>query len=212
MATRSVTRSLRWSGASALNPWAAPRSAGNDVLALALLIVAGTLRLPVPVPVALVQLNLKLPAEVIARWRAAAEAAGERSVRDWLVKITTAGPGADPAAAPGLEARLAALEKQVATLAGDRDFASAPLSARAESIPHPGEPVSPARVKREVNAGGEVITTPEVARLLGMKTNTLTERIRRRHGGIGFEESGWRITSRATPPTGGPPQWLWERL
>lgn len=181
--------------------------------ALALLIVAGTLRLPVPVPVALVQLNLKLPAEVVARWRAAAEAAGERSIRDWLVKVTAAGPGADPAAALGLEARLAALEEKVAALVRDRDSAPPPLSACAESIPRPGEPTSPDRGSGAADRpGGEAITTPEVARLLGMQTNTLTERIRRRHGGIGFELSGWRITSRATPPTGGPPQWLWERL
>lgn len=205
-------------------------------VALALLIVAGTLRLPAPVPVALVQLNLKLPAEVIARWRAAAEAAGERSVRDWLLAITTAGPGADPAAAPGLEARLAALEEKVAALAGDRDFAASPLSARAESSPcpgepGPGEPASPARGIPAVlevaplpdrrltpDEAAGLLTVQQVARALNLRsdasvTNWIAREAERRGGSaVGSDYRGFRLRGKALLPAGSRPGWLWERL
>lgn len=200
-------------------------------VALALLIVAGTLRLPAPVPVALVQLNLKLPAEVIARWRAAAEAAGERSVRDWLLAITTAGPGADPAAAPGLEARLAALEEKVAALAGDRDSAPPPLSACAESIPHPGEPASPDRGIPAVlevaplpdrrltpDEAAQLVTNQQVMQELDLKsdaslTNWIAREAKRRGGSaIGSDYRGFRLRGKGLIPNGPRSVWLWERL
>ena len=95
---------------------------------MALLEVAGTVRLPNQVPVApLQQLNLKVPPAVLDHWRAQAAAQG-LSVRDWLVSIAcpTAAPGPGRAGGDGLADRVAQLEAgrigSPSAALGDRGF------------------------------------------------------------------------------------------
>lgn len=59
----------------------------------------------------------------------------------------------------------------------------------------------------------EVLTTAELADRLGVKRNTLNERLRRAGGAaLGFELDGWRCIGKARPARGGPEQWQWQAV
>lgn len=61
----------------------------------------------------------------------------------------------------------------------------------------------------EAGAGGERVTTGELAELLGISRRGLNNWIARNPSEA--ERDGWRRAGRVRPPGGGPSQWLWER-
>lgn len=162
---------------------------------------------PVPdwVPMALVQLNLKLPASVLADWRRRA-AAQELTVRDWLLSVTSSpdAPLAGPEAAAvrqtlqDLDQRLQALER--APTAVPASVAAAAPSSRPDPVSDP-----PALA----DADG-VIESSELARILGLKRGTLNARIARLGGPVaGLMLDGWRCLGLRHPHRGGPPRAVW---
>lgn len=147
---------------------------------------------------ALAQLNLKLPPEVLAHWRAMAEARG-LSVRDWLI----AEVGGAPAGAPSLDERVADLEGRLSALE------QRPAVVR--RLPRPAPSPAPLPVDLELgDLPAEGIETAALAALLGVKRGTFNARISRMGGPReGLEVDGWRCVAVRTPDRGGPARGLW---
>ncbi len=152
------------------------------------------------------QLNLKLPAPVLALWRAKAAAEG-LSVRDWLINVTGA-PTAPQVAAtgdPGLAERVAAVEAAIADLAGQ--------VAALVALPSPSfkAAASEAMEAELAELGGDGIPTAELAIRLGIKRASLNTRITRL-GGVrpGLAIDGWQCVGLAPTPRGGPPRACWQ--
>lgn len=195
---------------------------------LALLEVAGTVRLPDRVPVApLQQLNLKVPPAVLDHWRAQAAAQG-LSVRDWLVSIAapTAAPGPGPAGGDELADRVAQLEASVAELreavaqleAGRIGSPPAALGERLQQAPSiAGPALLPERRLTPAEAAG-LLTTPEVGEALGLAsdsalTNWISREASKRGGSaVGAIYRGHRLRGKGLLPGGQKPGWLWERV
>lgn len=153
----------------------------------------GTVSIPAPYPVPLEQLNLKLPPEVLADWRARASAEG-CSVRDWLLVIT--GSQARPKA--DLEARVEALETALAALQSHRS------PAPAEPRPQPPALHTEAGVAPPAGA----VTSRELAELLKVDPSAPNKWASKY--GPGEVWRGWRLLGRSTEPTrNGQPPWLW---
>lgn len=145
---------------------------------------------------ALAQLNLKLPPEVLAQWRAQAAAEG-LSVRDWLIARLAPAAGA---AGPDLADRVEALEARLAAL--EQRPARAPRPAPA------APPAAPLPPPADLPADG--IETAALAELLGLKRPTFNARIARAGGPRpGLELNGWRCLGLRSPDRGGPPRALW---
>ena len=152
------------------------------------------------------QLNLKLPAPVLALWKAQAAAEG-LSVRDWLINVTGA-PTAPQVAAtgdPGLADRVAAVEAAITDLG--RQVAA--LAA----LPSPPAKSAPPEVREAQlsELGGDGIPTAELAIRLGVKRASLNTRITRQ-GGVrhGLIIDSWQCVGLAPTPRGGPPRACWQ--
>jgi hypothetical protein len=156
--------------------------------------------------VALAQLNLKLPPEVLAQWRAQAAAEG-LSVRDWL--LATLAPAAEPQAGPaGLLERLQALEATLAELAGTVAQLQQTRPPRSPRPAPAAPPAAPLPIPADLPADG--IESAALAQLLGVKRGTFNARIARAGGPReGLELEGWRCLCLRTPARGGPPRALW---
>jgi hypothetical protein len=158
--------------------------------------------------VALQQLNLKLPAPVLALWRAQAAAEG-LSVRDWLISVTGAPTAPQVAAAgdPELAERVAAIEAAIADLGGQ--------VAALAALPSPHAKAAPPEVREAQLAelGGDGIPTAELAIRLGVKRASLNTRITRQ-GGVrhGLIIDGWQCVGLAPTPRGGPPRACWRPI
>ena len=145
------------------------------------------------------------------------------------IEALLAGDSASPAqplAAPcdELTAALAALEQRVALLEQARRAspvrASAPSPVRAmpdppiEQAPSPDRAIAgplPDRRLTPAEADG-LLTTPQVAEVLGLASQSaLTNWIARQGGnGVGGVYRGYRLRGKALLPGGQKPGWLWE--
>ena len=145
-----------------------------------------------------IQLNLKMPAPLVARLRE--EAAAEGITITALAERRLAGgyPVASPQLPDPVADRLAALEGRVAALEVDR---SPRPSRRGVELPAP--------IEAEQAEPGTRLTTPELAELLGVGRKALGNWVARNQPGA--ERDGWRLVERVRPVAGGPPQWTWER-
>lgn len=150
---------------------------------------------------ALVQLNLKIPPEVAEAWRAAAAAAGHRSIRDWLVAITSTGPAA-PAAAPDLLARVDALEAAVAALQRLPRSGGSPSPDRAMPPPPPAA----SRVI-EARPDGALVSV-DLARRLGITADALN-RFAATKGPGAVHRCGWKVVGKVSASSG-VDRWLWS--
>ena len=145
-----------------------------------------------------IQLNLKMPSELVARLRE--EAAAEGITLTALAERRLSGgyPVAIPQLPDPVADRLAALEDRVTALEADR---SPRPSRRGEELLVP--------IEAEQAKPGTRLTTPELAELLGVTRNALNNWVARNRPGD--ERDGWRLVERVRPAAGGPPQWTWER-
>ena len=150
-----------------------------------------------------IQLNLKMPPELVARLRE--EAAAEGITLTALAERRLAGGylAATPQLSDPVADRLAALEERVVALEAER---SPRPSKRVEELL--ATPVAAAPHDRGMPVG-ERLTTPELAELLGVGRSALNNWISRNQPGA--ERDGWRLVDRVRPAAGGPPQWTWER-
>lgn len=145
---------------------------------------------------ALAQLNLKLPPEVLAQWRAQAAAEG-LSVRDWLIARLSPAAGA---AGPDLADRVEALEARLAAL--EQRPARAPRPAPA------APPAAPLPPPADLPADG--IETAALADLLGLKRGTFNAKVIRNGGPRpGLVLEGWRCLGMQPSKRGGPPRARW---
>jgi transcriptional regulator with XRE-family HTH domain len=147
--------------------------------------------------VAKIQLNLKMPPELVARLRE--EAAAEGITLTALAERRLSGgyPAAISQLPDPIADRLAALEERVVALEADR---SPRPSRRGEELLVP--------IEAEQAEPGTRLTTAELAELLGVGRNALNNWIARNQPGA--ERNGWRLVERIRPAAGGPPQWTWE--
>lgn len=144
-----------------------------------------------------IQLNLKMPPELVARLRE--EAAAEGITLTALAERRLSGgyPAAISQLPDPIADRLAALEERVVALEADR---SPRPSRRGEELLVP--------IEAEQAEPGTRLTTAELAELLGVGRNALNNWIARNQPGA--ERNGWRLVERIRPAAGGPPQWTWE--
>jgi len=157
-----------------------------------------------------VQLNLKMPPELVARLRE--EAAAEGITVTALAERRLAGgyPVASPQIADPVADRIAALESRV--LALEADPSSRPskpveqllLPTPVAEAPHPGEMVEPMPV-------GERLGTTELAKLLGIGRSALLNYASKHPDGSVFRGQ-WRLVGRFASPMGGPRRIVWERV
>ena len=156
------------------------------------------------------QLNVRLPAELIAALRQESASTGrtlaavvERRLSGLLA--TASAPA--PELADQLATRLAAVEDRLAALEAQ------PQPPRPRIPVQRPLPAPPATAPVDPPPTGTAITTPELALLLGVKRGSFNERLRRAGGArIGLEMDGWRCAGQRTPETGGPPRWVWEQV
>jgi transcriptional regulator with XRE-family HTH domain len=158
--------------------------------------------------VAKIQLNLKMPAPLVARLRE--EAAAEGITLTALAERRLAGgyPAATSQLPDPVADRLAALEDRVTALEVDR---SPRPSRRGEEllVPTPVAEAPHGRGTPDPTSVGDRLTTPELAELLGVGRSALNNWVARNQPGA--ERDGWRLVERVRPAAGGPPQWTWER-
>lgn len=145
-----------------------------------------------------IQLNLKMPPELVARLRE--EAATEGITVTALAERRLSGgyPAATSQLPDPVADRLADLEDRVTALEVDR---SPRPSRRGEELLVP--------IEAEQAEPGTRLTTAELAELLGVTRNALNNWVARNQPGA--ERDGWRLVDRVRPAAGGPPQWTWER-
>ena len=169
-----------------------------------------------------IQLNLKMPPELVARLRQ--EAAAEGITLTALAERRLAGgyPVASPQLPDPVADRLAALEQRVLVLEADRSsrptkpveqlvlatpVAEAPharrLLARAES--------GAAHAQHEPVPAGERLGTTQLAKLLGIGRSALLNFASKNPDGSMFRGE-WRLVGRFTLPMGGPRRIVWERV
>jgi len=150
-------------------------------------------------PVAKIQLNLKMPPELVARLREEAAAEGITVTALAERRLSGGYPAATPQLSDPVADRLAALEERVVALEADRS--PRPSRRRGEELLVP--------IEAEQAEPGTRLTTAELAELLGITRNALNNWISRNQPGA--ERDGWRLAERVRPAAGGPPQWTWER-
>jgi len=152
------------------------------------------------------QINLRLPADLVGRFRVLAKESG-RSLNviaaealEQRLQALASATGKHPEADPSTD-RLDALEQRVTALEAR---AAAPPTRVTRSTPDrvaPGDPISP----------DGAITTAELATVLGIRRHTLNARLARLGGAVvGLElPDGWRCVGKVAPPQGGPKRWCW---
>lgn len=147
-------------------------------------------------PVAKIQLNLKMPPELVARLREEAAAEGITVTALAERRLSGGYPAATPQLSDPVADRLAALEDRVTALEVDRS----PRPSRR------GELLVPIEAQAEP---GTRLTTPELAGLLGVGRSALNNWAGRNQPGA--ERDGWRLVGQTRTAAGGPPRWAWER-
>lgn len=151
-----------------------------------------------------VQLNLKMPADLVARLKR--EAQQQEITLTALVERRLAG---DYPPARSLDQRLDALEARLAALErGHHQSAPAPTSA----APAAANPLPARRLTPEEAA--TLLPLPAVARELGLKSNASITNWIARNGhaaAVGKEFRGWRLRGKGLLPDAITPGWLFER-
>jgi hypothetical protein len=165
--------------------------------------------------VAKIQLNLKMPAPLVARLRE--EAAAEGITLTALAERRLAGgyPVASPQLPDPVADRLAALEERVLVLEARGVRRAAPAASKpveqlllatlVAEAPHDrgdGAAASPV---------GERLGTTELAKLLGIGRSALLNFASKRPDGSVFRGE-WRLAGRVVLPMGGPRRIVWERV
>ena len=145
-----------------------------------------------------IQLNLKMPPELVARLREEAAAEGITLTALAERRLSGSYPAAISQLPDPVADRLATLEERVVALEADR---SPRPSRRGEELLVP--------IEAEQAEPGTRLTTAELAELLGVGRNALNNWVARNQPGA--ERNGWRLVERIRPAAGGPPQWTWER-
>jgi hypothetical protein len=148
--------------------------------------------------VAKIQLNLKMPPELVARLREEAAAEGITLTALAERRLSGSYPAAISQLPDPVADRLAALEERVVALEADR---SPRPSRRGEELLVP--------IEAEQAEPGTRLTTAELAELLGLTRNALNNWVARNQPGA--ERDGWRLVGRGRALTGGGSPWLWER-
>jgi hypothetical protein len=148
--------------------------------------------------VAKIQLNLKMPPELVARLREEAAAEGITLTALAERRLSGSYPAATPQLPNPVADRLAALEDRVMALEVDR---SPRPSRRGEELLVP--------IEAEQAEPGTRLGTVELAALLGLSDSTLKHWARRNEPGA--ERDGWRLVGRMRLRAGGPPRLVWER-
>ncbi len=155
-----------------------------------------------------IQLNLKMPPELVARLRGEAAAEGITLTALAERRLSGSYPAATSQLPDPVADRLAALEERVVALEADR---SPRPSRRGEELPAP-TPVAEAphgRGTPDPIPVGDRLTTPELAELLGVGRSALNNWVARNQPGA--ERDGWRLVGQTQLAGGGPPRWVWER-
>jgi len=156
------------------------------------------------------QINLRLPADLVGRFRVLAKESG-RSLNviaaealEQRLQALASATGKHPEADPSTD-RLDALDQRVTA-----------LEARAAAPPTRVTRSTPDRVAPPVRTGDPIspdgaITTAVLAERLGIRRHTLNARLARLGGAReGLElPDGWRCVGKVAPPQGGPKQWCW---
>lgn len=160
-----------------------------------------------------IQLNLKMPAPLVARLRE--EAAAEGITITALAERRLAGgyPVAIPQLPDPVADRLAALEQRVLVLEARGVRRAAPAASKPVEQLLLATPVAEAPHDRgtpDPTPVGDRLTTAELAELLGVGRSALSNWIGRNRPGA--ERDGWRLVEQVRPAAGGPPQWTWERV
>ena len=149
------------------------------------------------------QINLRLPADLVGRFRVLAKESG-RSLNviaaealEQRLQALASATGKHPEADPSTD-RLDALEQRVTALEAR---AAAPPTRVTRSTPDRLAPAHP----------DGAITTAELANVLGIRRHTMNARLARLGGAVvGLElPDGWRCVGKVAPPQGGPQQWCW---
>ena len=157
-----------------------------------------------------IQLNLKMPAPLVARLRE--EAAAEGITLTALAERRLAGgyPVASPQLPDPVADRLAALEKRVLVLEACRSSRpSKPveqllLTTPVAEAPHDREMAEPMPV-------GERLGTAQLAELLGIGRSALLNFACKHPDGSVFRGE-WRLVGRVAVGAGGPRRIVWERV
>lgn len=156
-----------------------------------------------------IQLNLKMPPELVARLREEAAAEGVTLTALAERRLSGSYPAAASQRPDPVADRLAALEERVVALEADRS--SRPSRRRGEELlaPTPVAEAPHGRGTPDPTSVGDRLTTAELAELLGVGRSALNNWVARNQPGA--ERDGWRLVERVRPAAGGPPQWTWER-
>jgi hypothetical protein len=155
-------------------------------------------------PVPLQQINLRVPAELLARLRVLARESGlslnvvAAAAFEQHLQAAASTAHKHPEAPASTDPRIAVLMARVEAL---------------EAALRPAVPSPPAHSEPSPPLSGEPITTPQLAEVLGIRRQALNERIRRLGGAReGLAVRGWVCVGQAAPGgSGGPPRWLWRR-
>ena len=160
-----------------------------------------------------IQLNLKMPAPLVARLRE--EAAAEGITITALAERRLAGgyPVASPQLPDPVADRLAALEQRVLVLEADRSRDRGATSKRVEQLlatpvaeaPHAGGAGAPPP------AVGDRLGNTQLAKLLGIGTSALLNFACKHPDGSVFRGQ-WRLVGRVASARGGPHRIVWERV
>lgn len=159
-----------------------------------------------------VQLNLKMPADLVAQLKREAQQQGLTLTA--LVEQRLAGsyPSAsqlDRQLDQELDQRLAGLERRLAAL---EVAPCSPPSAAPSSVSVAASPLPSGRLTPEEAA--TLLPLPAVARDLGLKSNASITNWIARNGGpeaVGKEFRGWRLRGKGLLPDALTPGWLFER-
>jgi hypothetical protein len=146
-----------------------------------------------------IQLNLKMPPELVARLRE--EAAAEGITVTALAERRLAGGylvATDPVDEQVAD-RIAALESRVLALEAGR-------SSRPSAAPTPV-----AKAPWPTNVADERLGTTQLAKLLGIGRSALLNFAGKNPDGSMFRGE-WRLVGRFALPVGGPPRIIWERV
>jgi hypothetical protein len=142
------------------------------------------------------QLSINCPAPLLERLKAAAADRG-MTLTGLVLAWLEAGLDGDleatrPPSRGDLEARLEALEAAVAALQ---------------------PPARIVRVAPAAPAVDGVITSADLAALLGVRRGTFNARLQRSGGAhVGMVMDGWRCVGQQAPANGGPMRWCWESI
>lgn len=146
-----------------------------------------------------IQLNLKMPPELVAQLREEAAAEGITLTALAERRLSGSYPAAISQLPDPVADRLAALEDRVVALEVDRS--PRPSRRRGEELLVP--------IEAEQAEPGTRLMTADLAELLGVTRNALNNWVARNQPGA--ERDGWRLVGRGRALAGGGSPWLWER-